>query len=172
MLPRKKIILKKQGFTLVELILVIIILGIIASVTLPKFASFKTNAINKMEDSVIASLKTAIQITHLSYAAMGYADSWPQDEPFSLLVQAPANKYYGGNWWETVTNATDNETWRWKWASGDVATFIFCPHWNGTNQGTGATKGNFWIYQSLVFGGWGHQPGDFWLFATGSQGAH
>lgn len=161
---------KNQGFTLIELIMIIIILAIFASVSLPKFANFKTQAIEKQEDSVVAALKTAIQTAHLSYVVKGYEDSWPQEVPFSLLVQAPSNKYYGGLWYETVTYAPDNENWRWNWHSGGVATFIFCPHWNGTNQGTGASKGRFIIYQCAVYGGWGAKPGDFGFYPSVDYG--
>lgn len=156
--------MRKSGFTLIELVMVIVILAIIASVTLPKFVNFKTESIEKTEDQIIGALKTAIQITHMSYVTQGLEASWPGQvgsSIFSLvLTQTPPNKPWPG--WPNC----DGVNWVYQSAYSGYY-YIFCPHWNGEVWGgspQAATKGRYYLYQYLDIGWYPpHKPGDFWL---------
>lgn len=55
---------KQQGFTLIELVMVIVILGILAATALPKFASLQGDARQATMEAAAGAVKSAMAITH------------------------------------------------------------------------------------------------------------
>ena len=53
--------MNRSGFTLIELIFVIVILGILSAVALPRFGNVSDNAKKSKEIADVGSIKTAIQ---------------------------------------------------------------------------------------------------------------
>lgn len=157
-MPKSKII----GFTLIELIMVILIIGIIASVTLPKFINLKTQASLKSEDYIAGAMNAAIKAYNASYiVAGGDPVSYPSVNPFSLLFQSPP---YIVRAWEGITYG-DGVTWQLSDNIWNTCWWIFCPHRLGDKWGLNASKGRFYMYKYGDVGSdWGHKPGDFWLY--------
>jgi len=55
---------QQRGFTLIELVMVIVILGILAAVALPKFVDFKGDAQVAALDGVVGSIASASAINY------------------------------------------------------------------------------------------------------------
>ena len=66
---------KKMGFTLVELVAVIVILGILSVTILPKFAMLTSNAQQNVGKYTAGALTTAISNYHLTWIMRGQKSS-------------------------------------------------------------------------------------------------
>lgn len=62
---------QQGGFTLIELVMVIVILGILAAFALPKFANLTDDARRAQIQGAAGSIKSASAIVHASYLAAG-----------------------------------------------------------------------------------------------------
>ena len=62
---------QQAGFTLIELVMVIVILGILSAFALPKFADLSDNAVRAAAENALGTVKSAAGITHAAYLADG-----------------------------------------------------------------------------------------------------
>jgi prepilin-type N-terminal cleavage/methylation domain-containing protein len=60
---------KNSGFTLIELIIVIVLLGLLASAALPRFTDLESKARGASEQGIIGAIRAAIAIAHSAWLA-------------------------------------------------------------------------------------------------------
>ncbi|MCK4573964.1 MAG: prepilin-type N-terminal cleavage/methylation domain-containing protein [candidate division Zixibacteria bacterium] len=132
--------MNQRGFTLVELVIIIVILGILAAVAIPKYQDLSSEAKEAAARSTLGSLRSGITIFYANQAVTTGTASWPSladlETSGTVMEQTiPQNPY------QTSANAPDSIV-------------------------TGVTKGTI----VGVRGGWAYKAstGELWLNTSGA----
>jgi len=95
----RKMMKNDKGFTLIELMVVIIILGILAAIAIPRFTSKKTEALSARQAADIKILQNAVDLYYFdkgTYPA-DFDDLTPtylKEAPTDPEVETPTDKEY------------------------------------------------------------------------------
>ena len=124
-----------NGFTLIELIMVTIILGILAAVAIPRYMTTVVKAEEAAEDAVISSIQAGLETYATEQLMSNGRRSWP-DNPFDGLEKKPSGHT------TDVTDADVDGEWTFNTTTSKIT------HQRGDNSRVG------WVYDK------GTQSGD------------
>ena len=131
----------QQGFTLIELVIIIVILGILAAVAIPKYQDLSGEAREAAARSSLGSIRSAITIFYANQAVQTGNADWPSLAELrtagTVMAQSiPPNPF------QTEANVPDSIV-------------------DGTGQVKGTVIGNGgWVYNE--------NSGEIWLNTDGS----
>ncbi len=85
----------QSGFTIIELVVVIILLGIMAATALPRFMDVTDEAHNSVVEGVYGGLQSGMSLYHAQWVAEGQPDPSTQLTDFGSLRTTPEGYPYG-----------------------------------------------------------------------------
>ena len=137
-----------KGFTLIELIMVTIILGILAAVAIPRYMTTVTKAEEAAEDAVISSIRAGLETYAVEQLMSNGRRSWP-DSPWTALDTKPSG------YTTDITDADVDGEWTYNTTSlklthqrGDNSR-VGWPYAKGTQTGDAAAVGTLGVRAAL-----------------------
>lgn len=86
---------KQSGFTLIELVVVITIIGILAAIALPRFAALQANARMAKMQGALGAVKSAAAMAHAMLIAQGFSSS-STSSTTGIQIEGTAVNYVNG----------------------------------------------------------------------------
>ena len=84
--------MKEKGFTLIEMLLVVAIIGFLVAILLPSVAGFGSDAKDKAVKADLRQLKTAVEVYYISFGAYPDDTGWGTKD--SCLLTADGTSGY------------------------------------------------------------------------------
>jgi MSHA pilin protein MshB len=97
---------KAQGFTLIELVTVIVILGILAAFALPRFGNVTERAHDASIEGVKGAVASGMAIAHAQWVANGQPSADPERD--NIIGFGRGDVDVSSNGWPTGVNGSNN----------------------------------------------------------------
>ncbi len=100
--PKKSVPGKEHGFTLIELIIVVVIVGILAMVAIPRYFA---NVAKAQKAQIYSNLRAILNVSQNYFAVNG---AWPAKDTFPIIVTVD------GETVSQISNPSTDQWWYWQ----------------------------------------------------------
>ena len=115
----------ERGFTLIEIIMVIVLLGIIAAIAIPKYIDLRTEAADATAGGIVGAIVSSASIGYADIVTTQAGTTFPDITALDTtylqaqnitMISVPASNYWtaligGDTYYFTYTPGTGNATW-------------------------------------------------------------
>jgi len=89
--------LNQRGFTLIELVIIMVILGVLAAVAVPRLGNTINSSEISSEEAILGSLRSAVEVFAVDQVVSNSTKSYPMN-PFDALDSKSKNDLFNKGW--------------------------------------------------------------------------
>jgi len=114
------------GFTLIELVIIMVILGVLAAVAVPRLGNTIDSSEVSAEEAVIGNLRSAVEVYAMDQVVANSVKSYPLNPFDALDTKSKNDLLYSKGWWFSSGNVrhTRNDgsevTWGYNALTGEI----------------------------------------------------
>ncbi len=117
-----------KGFTLIELVTVIAILGVLAAMTVPKFFALQVKAKVEVENQIVGTIRAGLEVFAADQIVQSGNKVYPKsntvdDLLVSILNPVPANWTFTSGATATITHTRTDSIITWTYASAGADSY-------------------------------------------------